>query len=383
MNTTETGSSQELLHVGVDLAKNVFQVAYKDEHRSRMINKQLSRHQFEEFLTNSKRKLMVVFEACGSAHYWGRFCRELGHSPVMIPAEMTNSMTIGNKDDRNDAHSIWQASFLPDLKTVSIRSESNQVEGMLLKSRDFLLKIDCQLNNFLKSMLYELGVPCKETSFDKTQIEAELLIKKARESDKEWADQFSAILKAMYEIRNTSIECVSDLTDKVNEAADTSDLAQKLQTIPYVGKITSLAFANVMVDADQFQNGRQFADYCGEAPYHSGTGGKVSVKGISRKGNKVLKRVLYEAASSLYCRVKVGLRSKSRRYYQSDWISKLVDKKAYKVAVCAIANKMCRIAWAVAASPDGKYDQDKTTLVSILNKSDEQFAAQKDQDSND
>ena len=142
--------------------------------------------------------------------------------------------------------------------------------------------------------------------------------------------------------------------------------AQRLMTIPYVGPITSLALANVMADPALFKNGRQFADYCGETPYHTGSGGKVTILGIARKGNPVLKRSLYEGASGLYNRVKTGIESKTCHYYQSDWILNLVRRKPRKVAICAIANKMCRIAWAVAATENGRYDRTKTSLVSVL-----------------
>jgi transposase len=148
-------------------------------------------------------------------------------------------------------------------------------------------------------------------------------------------------------------------------------------TIPHVGPITSLAFVNVMAEPTLFKNGRQFADYCGETPYHTGSGGKIIVLGVNRKGNSVLKRSLYEAASGLYNRVKTGIESKTCHYYQSDWILNLVRSKPRKVAICAIANKMCRIAWAVAATENGRYDRTKTSLVSVLMKSPEQIEQQK------
>ena len=377
MNTTKVLENQEFVNVGVDLAKNVFQVAYEDPHTSTMVNRQLNRSKFESFLKDSKIKFKVVMEACSTCHYWGRECRKYGHLPMIIPAEITNSINIGSKDDKNDAHAIWQASFLPGIKTINVRSEENQAEGYLLKTRDFVLKIDTETNNNLKALLSEYGCECNTTGYEKTKAVAQAFLDKAFQENKPWASTLKASVDALNKVREAIHESEKKLHEKIEETAKNNDLAQRLMTIPYVGPITSLAFANVMADPALFKNGRQFADYCGETPYHTGSGGKVTILGIARKGNHVLKRSLYEGASGLYNRVKTGIESKTCHYYQSDWILNLVRRKPRKVAICAIANKMCRIAWAVAATENGRYDRTKTSLVSVLMKSPEQIEQQK------
>lgn len=377
MDITDVLENQSFVHVGVDLAKNVFQVAYKEQRSDTLVNQQMNRTKFEKFLKDSKIKFKVVMEACSTCHYWGRECRKYGHLPMIIPAEITNSINIGSKDDKNDARAIWQVSFLPDMKTINVRSEENQTEGHLLKTRDFVLKLDTQMNNRLKSVLTEYGCECNTIGYEKTKAVAQAFLDKAFQDNQPWASTLKVILDAIDKIREKMQEAEKQLHEKIVETAKNNKLAQRLMTIPYVGPITALAFANVMADPALFKNGRQFADYCGETPYHTGTGGKVTVLGIARKGNSVLKRTLYEGASSLYNRVKKGIESKSRHYYQSDWIFNLVCRKPRKVAICAIANKMCRIAWAVAATENGSYDQKKTSLVSVVLKSPEQIEQQK------
>ena len=377
MDITDVLENQSFVHVGVDLAKNVFQVAYMEPRTNTLVNQQMNRTKFEKFLKDSKIKFKVVMEACSTCHYWGRECRKYGHLPMIIPAEITNSINIGSKDDKNDAHAIWQASFLPAIKTINVRSEENQAEGYLLKTRDFVLKIDTETNNNLKALLSEYGCVCNTTGYEKTKAVAQAFLDKAFQENKPWASTLKESVDALNKVREAIQESEKKLHEKIVETAKNNDLAQRLMTIPYVGPITSLALANVMADPALFKNGRQFADYCGETPYHTGSGGKIIMMGVNRKGNSVLKRSLYEGASNLYNRVKKGIESKSNHYYQSDWILNLVRSKPRKVAICAIANKMCRIAWAVAATENGRYDRTKTSLVSVLMKSPEQIEQQK------
>ena len=377
MNTTKVLENQEFVNVGVDLAKNVFQVAYEDPHTSTMVNRQLNRSKFESFLKDSKIKFKVTMEACSTCHFWGRKCKEYGHLPMIIPAEITNSINIGSKDDKNDARAIWQASFLPDIKTINVKSEENQAEGYLLKTRDFVIKLDTETNNNLKAILTEFGCVCNTNSYEKTKAMVQAFLENAIQENKPWASTLKKVMDALNDVREAIQEAEKKLHEEIVETSKNNELAQRLMTIPYVGPITALALANVMADPALFKNGRQFADYCGETPYHTGTGGKVTILGSARKGNPVLKRSLYEGASGLYNRVKKGIESKSCHYYQSDWILNLVCRKPRKVAICAIANKMCRIAWAVAATENGRYDRTKTSLVSVLMKSPEQIEQQK------
>ena len=161
----------------------------------------------------------------------------------------------------------------------------------------------------------------------------------------------------------------------IKEQTGKDDLCKRLMTIPYVGPICAFALANSMVDPANFDSARQFADYCGFAPYHTGTGGKVRVLGVARKGNKVLKRVLFEASSALVSRVKMDIDCAGKRRHSSDWIKGLTAGKPYKKATCAVANKICRIAWAIASVPGATYDQEKTSLVRVSDDSEDRKEA--------
>lgn len=120
--------------VGVDLAKNCFQVAYVDPSTNRMVNRQMTRTKFNDFICNSNgfRKRIAV-EACGASHYWCREAMAHGHKAIMIPASATRTFVLANKSDVNDARAIWQLMHCPNIHTVHVRSEANQMLGCLLK----------------------------------------------------------------------------------------------------------------------------------------------------------------------------------------------------------------------------------------------------------
>ena len=126
----------------------------------------------------------------------------------------------------------------------------------------------------------------------------------------------------------------------------------------------------VMEDPSLFGNGRQFAAYGGFTPRHTGTGGKITVMGVDHQGCHILKRVLFQAAMALYMRVKTPAspdpEARAARRYSSKWVDDMALRKPIKKVVCAIANRMCRIAWAVGSDEDGSFDDGRTTLVRRL-----------------
>jgi len=388
------------IHVGVDLSKKFFQVAYKSPSTGKFHNRQLNRSEFMSFLIEPNApRMLVAMEACGSCHYWSRLCQECGHKPMILPAEITHSINIGNKDDCNDAKAIWQASSIPDIKQIRVRSELNQIEGMELKTRNRLMATKTKLLNFLRSELYELGVTCGEgqKSIEKA---ASILIEGMRESKSPGLKTFSGLYRSMMSVIVGINKEIDSLTKSVECRISEDDLCKRLCTIPYVGPITAAGLAYVMDEPHNFKDSRQYADYCGMAPYHTGTGGKVSVLGITRKGERILKQSLYEAALGLCQRVKScraaeatqaeakalaeaeeqrraaeksgkeppkapKVKKSTAKHYESDWISDLLERKPLKKAVCATANKLCRIAWAIAITPGAVYDSNKTSLVNV------------------
>ena len=133
---------------------------------------------------------------------------------------------------------------------------------------------------------------------------ANKLLAEAKEKSATWSEPFEKLVTAIPNIQEKLSDSEQTITDCIIDRTEKNELCERLRSIPYIGPMCAAALVNVMGDPHNFSNGRQFADYCGMAPYHTGTGGKVNVLGIADKGNRTLKRVLYEASLSLYCRVR-------------------------------------------------------------------------------
>lgn len=151
-------NEEQFVHVAVDLAKNYFQVAYKDHVSGKFVNRQFKRSEFTEFVTNQDTfKKHFYVESCGACQYWCRLAVSHGHKGTVIPASSTKTFISNNKSDCNDAKAIWQLSFVPDIKEIHVRSEANQVMGMVLKCREKLIAEKTKISNWLRGQLYELG----------------------------------------------------------------------------------------------------------------------------------------------------------------------------------------------------------------------------------
>ena len=284
--------------VGVDLAKNVFQVAYIDPSSRRLVNRQLTRARFYDFVCNPDgfRKRIAV-EACGASHYWCREAMAHGHLALMIPASATRTFVQSNKSDMNDARAIWQLMHCPGIPTVRIRSEDNQMLGCLLKYREKLISEKTKLANWIRAQLYELGKITKLGSGSVLPL-ADGVVKQAQDEGKKWAGIAAMMNASWHEIMASFDENIKSVDEFIASRAKASRLCAKLMTVPSIGLVSATVLEYVMEDPSFYRNGRQFSAYSGFAPRHAGTGGKIAVLGVDSQGNHLLKRVLYEAAMS-------------------------------------------------------------------------------------
>ena len=277
------------LPVGVDLAKKYIQVCFKDPVTGKIINKQLTRAQFAKFLAGSKYgPMMVGMEACGTCTYWGHFCLDHGHIPVILPAQLVHANNTGNKDDANDARCIWRLLFLPDIETkkIRLRSTDNQDLMSMMKLQESLAKIETQIENIVRHYLLERGV----TSNKGAESVMNSLKKYCEDTievlglENERSAMLSVVSSSFCGLMKANISSEQAITDYIISWAASNEKCKLLMTIPYVGPIAAAAIAIYMEDPSYFKNGRQFTALCRMVPYHTGTGGKVEILGIHRNG---------------------------------------------------------------------------------------------------
>lgn len=323
--------------VGIDLAKNVFQVHASDQTGRRLFSKKVSRGQLLKLMSTIK-PCVVAMEACASAHYWGRKITELGHDVKLIPPIYVKPFVKRQKNDAVDAEAIVEAASRPTMRFVAIKSADQQAAGMAFKTRDLFVRQKTQLINALRGHLAEHGVVApqgvvhlkrlKTALFDDTNglptavvLHAELIL-----------DQIS-VLQSRIEALEKDILAVS------REDA----LAVRLMTVPGVGPITAAALLAFAPDPATFQRGRDFSAWMGLTPKQYSSGGKERLGRTSKMGQRDLRRLLITGAMAV---VRWATRKGAP---EGSWLARMLDRKPTMLIAVALANRMGRIIWALMA----------------------------------
>ena len=358
--------------LGVDLANKFIQGCFKDPDTGKLVNRQYTRDRFRKLLQEAKYGSMtVVMEACGTSTYWGNLCRKYGHVPVIVPAQIVHAHNTGNKDDANDAKCIWQIGFMPDVKQVRLRSTDNQDMMSMMLLLDSITQAKTQLGNRIKSFLSERGVPCNQgakAALETLENFCEDTIAEDKDRDSQRPAVLSVVSSSVCGLMNAIISSEQTITDFIISWAASNEKCRLLMTIPFIGPIVAAAIVIYMEDPSYFRNGRAFAAYCRMVPYHTGTGGKIEILGIHKNGNRWIKRLLYEISLGMYNRVMMALKKCDAAACGkipeplSEWIANMAKRKPLKKVVCAIANKLCRVSWAVLSSST-PYVQEKSSLI--------------------
>ncbi|MFL9944313.1 IS110 family RNA-guided transposase [Paraburkholderia graminis] len=331
--------------VGIDIAKNVFQVHYIDPDTGEIVNKAIKRSQFLEYFANRSR-CMIGMEACGSSHHWARQLTAMGHAVKLMPAKFVKAFNIRNKNDAADARAIWLAVQQPS-KAVSVKTEMQQAVLMMHRQREQLVKFRTMQINCLRGMLAEFGevmgagrVAMAKAIPDAIARIEERLPKVLIDSLR---DQWSRIEKMGEEI--------STIERRLREWKKEDRAVKAIFEIPGVGLLTATAAVAMMGDPKAFKSGREFAAWAGLVPKQTGTGGKVSLHGISKRGDTYLRMLLIHGARAVLTHAKVP----------TPWIEELKKRRPLNVVVVALANKIARTIWAVLAH-GRSYERDHVSV---------------------
>lgn len=287
-----------------------------------------------EFFSN-REPGVIAMEACGSAHYWARKFVGMGHEVRLIAAQFVRPFVKTNKTDAADAQGIWEAVQRPGMKFVSLKSEAQQAVLMLHRMREQLVKMRTMQVNQLRGLLYEFGADLPQGRLrGMARVPSEL----AQLEQTLPAMVIEALRDQVARIAAFDTD-IAGIEEKLTAWKQEDKAAKKLMKISGVGLLTATAAVATVGDAAAFKNGREFAAFIGLAPRQSGTGGRVKLLGISKRGDVYLRTLLIHGA-----RV-VVTRSKQRE----PWLEKLLARRPLNVAVVVLANKMARIIWALLA----------------------------------
>ncbi|CAH1649656.1 transposase [Hyphomicrobiales bacterium] len=277
-------------------------------------------------------------EACGSAHYWGRELASLGHDVRLMPEAYVKPYVKRGKNDAVDAEANCEAVTRPTMRFVAIKSAEQQAVLMLHRTRDLLVRQRTMLINSLRGQMAEFSLIAGQGAAKVADL-AERIRTAPSSSLPDAAKACAEILLSQITELQVQIRAIEHSIMSCHRA---SAISQRLETIPGVGIITATAIAATVADARIFESDRHFAAWVGLTPRQSGSGGKVHLGKISKKGESYLRRLLVLGATAL-------VRYARNRPEIALWIGGLLARRPPRVAMVAVANKLARIAWAVMA----------------------------------
>jgi transposase len=321
--------------IGLDLAKSVFQAHGIDESGATVLVKKLHRKQMLPFFSKLPPCLIGV-EACGTAHYWARTLAAMGHEVRLIPPSYVKAYVKRGKSDALDAEAICEAVQRPAMRFVPTKTVEQQAILMAHRARSLLVRQRTMAANALRAHLAEFGLVANPgLAYLATLAEQPL-------SDRDRLPPYArtALETLVRQITALTGE-IALLDQQIAKWHAESEASRRLAAIPGLGIITATAIAATVSDPDQFTSGRQFAAWLGLTPQQHSTGGKARLGGISKQGDRYLRRLLVVGATAVMRHVK------DKPTPMANWIRKLSEKKPFRVVSVALANKLARIAWVV------------------------------------
>lgn len=320
--------------ITVDLAKDVFQIAGFSSRLKNAYNKRFKRKMVLEFMAQQS-PCEIAIEACYSSHYWARCFQKMGHTVRLLPAQQVTPFVRGNKSDHNDTVAIAEASRRPNIIDVPLKSIAQQDIQCLHRMRDLCVSRRTGLMNQTRGLLSEYGIVAAtgHAAFSK-------LLSEVTDPDN---DAISTVLKNQFRAVKDEYQALSDriagILKELTEIAKNEPLCQLLLTIPGIGVINATAIFSAIGSGSQFRLAREFAVWLGLTPRQRSSGNTFVSSGITKRGDRYLRKQLVHGARALLHRC----RNKTDRL--SLWVNQLVARRGVNKACVALAARLARICW--------------------------------------
>jgi len=328
--------------VAVDLAKNVFELAVADSHWKVIERSRLTRSQFERWFQNRHAGL-VVMEACGSAHYWGRWLRARGIEVRLLPAQYVRAYVKRNKTDAADAAALLEAVRASDIKPVAVKSVEQLALQGLHRTRSAWMAGRTSRINMLRGFCREFGLEVPVGAVRGLAQIARFIADEHSGLPTILRTPMRLVLEEirLMEARIESLEC------ELATLARHSPACHALASIPGIGLLTSTAMVAAVADPRSFDSGRRYASFFGLTPREFSSGSSRYLGRISKRGNRYIRMLLTHGARSVLRAATVARRMGREVDRLRAWALAVQDRTNHNKATCALANKLARIAWAV------------------------------------
>lgn len=334
--------------IGIDLAKNVFQVHGVDCHGKPVLRRQLDRSKVLPFFVKLE-PCLIGMEACGSAHYWARKLVEMGHTVKLMAPQFVKPYVKSNKNDAADAEAICEAVTRPNMRFVAIKTDSQQAVLALHRARQGFVKARTAQANQIRGLLLEFGRIIPQGISNITRKLPQIL------EDTALPGSFRELLRRLGEHLKELGRQVEALEAEILQWHRESEMSKKLAEVPGIGPLTASALVATVGDAKSFSNGRQLATWLGLVPKQHSTGGKAVLLGISKRGDSYLRTLLIHGARAV---IRV-----SDKKPAASWLNRLLARRNKNVAAVALANKNARIVWALLTHIERRFRADYTPAI--------------------
>jgi transposase len=329
---------KKITTIGLDLAKNVFHVVCCDASGKIMRKRMLKRAHVLHFFANLPR-CRVAMEACAGAHYWGRQLEALGFEVKLVVARYVKAYVRGNKNDYNDALAIVEASERAEMRFVALKSPAQQDIQALHRLRRGCVSARTALCSQIRGLAGEYGLVAPKGIGALRRRIPEWL----EEGDNGLSELFRRLLASSYERLRDLDQRISEYDEEVKRQSRADEACVRLQTLPGFGPVVASVFHSQIGTGEGYRRGRDVGAALGLVPRQHSSGGKETLLGISKRGDRYLRSLLIHGARAVVS--KAG--PKNDRL--SCWIKRIEAERGYNKAVVALANKMARMGWAILA----------------------------------
>jgi transposase len=328
----------KLSRVGIDLAKNIFQLHGVDRHGKAVWRRRLTRDKWLKVLLGKVEPgCEIGMEACAGAHHWARQLQAKGFTVRLIAPQFVKPYVKSNKNDANDAEAVCEAMSRPSMRFVAIKTVGQQDIQAIHRVRSELIGQRTSKANQLRGLVAEYGLVAPQQL---ARLRAAVPVW-LEDAENGLTSRFRELLNGLWDDLKTLDRRVAELDREIDVIAQSDPVAKRLQQLRGVGPMVATALVATVGNAEQFANGRQMAASLGLTPKQHSSGGKDRLLGISKRGDAHLRSILIHGARSVIRTAKL----KDDRL--SQWVTSLAERRHPNVAAVALANKTARIAWAM------------------------------------
>ncbi len=328
----------KLIRVGVDLAKNVFQVHGVDGSERAVLRRKLRRENWVKVLLQTLEPgCHIGMEACAGAHHWARELQAHGFTVKLIAPQFVKPYVKSNKNDANDAEAICEAMSRPNMRFVTVKTVAQQDVQAVHRVRFELINHRKAKANQIRGLVAEYGLVAPKELVQLRAAIPEWL----ENGENGLSERFRRLLNGLWHDLMVLDARVTELDREIAQIANTDPVSKRLQELRGVGPLIATALVASVGDAKHFANGRQMAASLGLTPIQNSSGGKERLLGITKRGDAYLRTLLIHGARST-------LRTaRGKEDPLSRWVTRIAQNRHHNIAAVALANKTARIAWAM------------------------------------